>query len=267
MASTIPRPLIEVAYYEAAQEYLRDLPPEHFMEATAQGTQRKITLESFDLVHARRPDVQIFNELLVQYPRKGERRPGQVVPDNMVVVWAEPIKADGSCDTPLQPVGPFWVLEYVSKYNKRKDYEDNHKHYETALKVPYFLLFFPDSQDLTLYRHNGKKCVSVPPDNHGRHPIPDLEMEVGLLNEWLRFWYKGEFLPLPGDMQRELDEIRHELAVQKRRSERETKRADQEKLRADEVEQAMNKEREARLTAERELEELRARLAARPPKP
>ena len=49
------------------------------MEATPQATRRKITLESFDLLHAHRPDVQLFNELLVQYPRAPPRsgRPRQ----------------------------------------------------------------------------------------------------------------------------------------------------------------------------------------------
>src|ERR1700678_1881080 len=122
MPTELPRVLLEVRYYQAAQDYLRRLPREHFMEATPQATQRKITLESLDLVHARRPDIQLFNELLVQYPLPRRKRPGQVVPDNMVVVHPEPIEAIGSYDTPLQPVGPFWVLEYVSKSSHRKDY-------------------------------------------------------------------------------------------------------------------------------------------------
>src|SRR5205823_6453813 len=106
MTPNLPKPLLALAYEEAAEAYLRSLPPEHFMEATPQATQREITLASFALVHARRPDVQHFNELLIQYP-KGKKRKGQVVPDNMVVVHPEPIRAVGSFDTPLQPVGPF----------------------------------------------------------------------------------------------------------------------------------------------------------------
>src|SRR5262245_52757699 len=83
MATSKPRALIAVTYEAAAQDYLRGLSPEHFMEATAQGRQREITLESLALVTARRPDVHLFNELLVQYPLPGQRKPGQVVPDNM----------------------------------------------------------------------------------------------------------------------------------------------------------------------------------------
>src|SRR5437868_13697850 len=99
--STKPRVAEYFEFEEAAEEYLRRLPPEHFMEATPQATQRKITLESLDLVAASRADFHLFNELLVQYPRKGRKRPGQVVPDNMVVLHDGPIKADGSFDTPL----------------------------------------------------------------------------------------------------------------------------------------------------------------------
>src|SRR5438128_4285207 len=103
MSTPKPRILLRIEYEEAARAYLRSLPPEHFMEATAQATQREITLESLALVKARQPDVHVFNELLVQYERRGERRPGQVVPDNMVVVCKEPIDANGSYDVPLQP--------------------------------------------------------------------------------------------------------------------------------------------------------------------
>jgi Uma2 family endonuclease len=246
--SNTPRALIAVAYAEAAHEYLRSLPPEHFMEATSQAKQREITVESLALVKAQRPEVQYFNELLVQYPRRGQRKPGQVVPDNMVVVCDQPIDANGSYDVPLQPEKPFWVLEYVSKHNRRKDYDDNFDKYEKELKVPYFLLFYPETRDLTLYHHGGKKYVSVPADEQGRHVIPELEMAVGLRDGWVRFWFRGELLLLPGDLQRELDTERQ--------------RADHEKQRAEQLQQQLEGERQARLSAERELEQLRARLTA-----
>src|SRR5262245_40813438 len=125
-----PPALIEVRYAEYAQEYLRKLSLEHFMESTPQATQRKITLAAFDQIHLARPEVQVFNELLVQYPLPGQKRPGQVVPDNMVVIHEEKIKAEGSYDIPVQPVGLFMTLEYVSKRNRRKDYDDNFDKYE-----------------------------------------------------------------------------------------------------------------------------------------
>jgi Putative restriction endonuclease len=200
-------------YYEkAAQEYLRKLPLEHFMESIPQATQRKITLESLDLVAAKRPDVQVFNELLVQYPRPRRKRPGQVVPDNMVVIHAEATQAVGSYDTPFEPVGLFWVLEYVSKNNRRKDYKDNLRHYERALKVPYYLLFEPDKQLMTLYHHTGERYRPVAPDKNGRCAIAELEIEVAMLDGWVRFWYRGELLPLPADLQHALEETQRQLA-------------------------------------------------------
>jgi Uma2 family endonuclease len=241
-----PRPLLRIEYEEAAEAYLRSLPLEHFMEATAQGTQRKITLESLDLVHTRRPDVQIFNELLVQYPLRGGKKIGQVVPDNMVVICDEPIDANGSYDLPLQPVGPYWMLEYVSKHNKRKDYEDNFQKYERELKVPYYLLFYPDARDLTLFELRGRKYRSVKPNENGRLAIGELDIEAALLDEWVRFWHQGELMPLPVDLQRDLDETRRQLRCMKRRAEEQTRLAEE--------------ERQARLAAERELHQLRAEL-------
>jgi Uma2 family endonuclease len=267
MSTALPRPLLEIKYAEAAQAYLRSLPLEHFLEATAQATQREITLESLALVKARRPDVQVFNELLVQYPQRRPPQPRQIVPDNMVIVWPEPIQASGSFDLPLQPTGPFWVFEYVSKHNKRKDYEKSFQKYERALKVPYYLLFYPDNQELTLFHHTAKKYRTVPPNEHGRYPIPELEMEVGLLDGWVRFWYQGELLPLPADLQRDLDETQRQLREEKRRADREKRRADRQEQRAEEAarrsadwQQRLEQERQARLALERELAALKARV-------
>jgi Uma2 family endonuclease len=209
----------EARYAEAARAYLAALPLEHFMEATPQATQREITLESLALVKPRRSDVHVFNELLVQYQRPGEEKPGQVVPDNMVVVHDGPISAVGSYNVPNQPAGPFLVLEYVSKGSQRKDYEDNFERYERDLKARYYLLFYPDTQDLTLYRHDGTRYVSVKPNERGRLAIPELELEIALLDGWARFWFRGELLALPADLQRELDDTRQRLAEAERRAE------------------------------------------------
>jgi hypothetical protein len=114
MAMEKPRSLLRLEYENAAEAYLRMLRtehPEHFMEATPQAYQRKITLESLDLVSAHNPEVQVFNELLVQYPYGRKKRIRQVVPDNMVAVHPEPLHAVGSYNVPFQPVGPFWVME------------------------------------------------------------------------------------------------------------------------------------------------------------
>jgi Uma2 family endonuclease len=245
MSSAKPKILTEIAYESAAQDYLRSLPPEHFMEASDQATQREITLESLAVLKVQRSEVHVFNELLVQYPRPGERKPGQVVPDNMVVLSSEPVRARSSFNLPLEKAKPFWVLEYVSKSNRRKDYDDNFDKYEKELKVPYFLLFYPDSQDLTLYHHTGKKYVSVKPNRHGRYAIPELNLEVGLLDGWVRYWHEGNLLPLPAELQRDLGAMRFAL--------------EREKQRADDLEKRLQ-------LTERELAELRALVERHPPR-
>jgi Uma2 family endonuclease len=211
MTPTVPPGLdlkrTQALYELAEQRYLEALPLEHFMESTPHATQRKITLESFDLIHAKRADIQCFNELLVQYPPPGQdpEKPAQVVPDNMVVIHSQPIQATGSFNTPLQPARPFLMLEYVSKSSKRKDYDDNYTKYEQDLQVPYYLTFYPDADEMTLYRLKEQKYHAVRPNEHGRYPIAELELEAALHEGWVRFWFRGKLLPLPAELQRELD--------------------------------------------------------------
>jgi Uma2 family endonuclease len=261
-------------YEQAAQAYLRSLPPEHFMEATPQSNQRKITLESLDLVHARRPAVQVFNELLVQYPRPHPHPLGQVVPDNMIVVHAEPIQAKNSYDVALQRAKPLVVLDYLSKTSKRKDYEDNLVKYERELKVPYYLRFSADTRDVALFRHNRRKFITVKPNLDGRLEIPELDVEVALVDSWMRYWYQGELLLLPAELLCLRDEMRQRLAQTQSRLDAAQSRLDatQNELDAKQSELGiarsrlaaqsdLARERQARVAAEQELARLRAQLA------
>jgi len=258
-----PKILLEVQYYEAAQRYLRSLPPEHFMEATSQSTQRKITVESLDLVSAYRSDVQVFSELLVQYPLPRQKQPGQVVPDNMVVLCDKPIIADGSYNIPLQPAALFWVLEYVSKSNRRKDYDENMKKYEHDLKVPYYLLFAPDQQELTLYRLGKRKYNTVIPNADGRVAIDELDLEVGLLAKWVRFWYQGRLLPLPADLDRALTESNRKLYESNRMLDESIRKLDESNRKLDEMTRLAEAEKQSRESVEREVADLRAKLKDR----
>lgn len=201
-------------YARIASDYCRSLSLEHFAESTGQSTQRKITLESLALVHAKWSEFQVFNELLILYPltEADLKRPTRVCPDNMVIVHDEPIEAKGSFNVPLQPAGPTLILEYVSTENKRKDYVDNRRLYANDLQVPYYLLFEPETQKLTVFRLSGKKYVAVKPNKSGRLEIPPLKLEVAIRDGWVRFWFEGELLPLPGDLMKENEELKKELA-------------------------------------------------------
>jgi Uma2 family endonuclease len=272
--STLARKILQLTYEEAAQEYLRKLPLKHFMESTFQATQRLITLASLALVQERRPEVQYFNELLVQYPIARRKRPGQVVPDNMVVLHTEPIKARGSYDIPLQPVAPYWVLEYVSPSTRRKDYTDSMFKYEHQLMVPYYLLFTLDDQEMSLFLHDGNRYNSVIPNEHGRCPLPDLELEVGLFAGWVRYWFRGQQLPLPGELQRRLDQSEKRALAAEQRAQSEydgrleaEQRADQEHRERLAAEERAEQESRLRRELEEEMKKLRAQFAALPKPP
>jgi Uma2 family endonuclease len=255
-------------YERAAREYCARLPLEHFMESMAQSTQRKIAWNSLDLVAARRRSFQVFNELLVQYPINGDL--GQVVPDNMVIRSRKKIKSGGSFNLPFESAHPFWVLEYVSPRNERKDYEDSFRKYEQHLRVPYYLLFHPEKQELRLYRHNGVSYDLVAANEHGRFAVPELEVEVGLLDGWARFWYQGELIPLPEDLQKEIDQLREQLEAARTQAVKERRRAERQKRRAQQEKHRAQQEKHRADAAEEEVKRLRALLEqgqGKPPGP
>lgn len=150
-------------------------------------------------------------------------------------------------------------MEYVSKNHRRKDYDQSLRKYEQELKVPYYLLFYPDHQELTLYHLEGERFRSVKPNEQGRYAVPELELEVALHDRWVRYWYRGELLPLPAELQQELDDARQKIEQQKRR-------ADVEARRADEIQQRLDAELQARRDLERELAELRSALGRQAPR-
>jgi hypothetical protein len=160
---------------------------------------------------------------------------------------------------PLEAARPFWVLEYVSRSNERKDYEDSFRKYERGLKVPYYLVFYPDEGELTLFRHNKRKYVTVRPNEHERYAIPDLELELALLGGWVRYWYQGELLPLPADLQRQLDEARRQAEEAQRQAEEARGQAEEARQQAVEAKRRADELQQRLEAAERELARLRSR--------
>jgi hypothetical protein len=41
--------------------------------------------------------------------------------------------------------------------------------------------------------------------------VPELEVEASLLGGWVRFWFRGELVPLPGDLVRQMNAMRDQL--------------------------------------------------------
>jgi Uma2 family endonuclease len=254
-------------YDRAAQEYLAGLPPEHFMEATPQSVQREITLASFALVRRGRPKFHYFSELLVQYFHQGQFH--QVVPDNMVVLGQVVERPRSNWAAELEPALIFWTLEYVSRTNKRKDYQDSYRKYEQELQVSYYLTFDPQEQDLRLNRHTGASYVPVEA-KEGRYPLPELELEVGLLGGWVRYWHRGELLPLPAESQDRLDSaLKRNRELEREFSHREAQLRDRDQT-LSELDQQLSEldqklaERAQQLTErDRELSERDHRLSER----
>jgi Uma2 family endonuclease len=223
MPANRANPILDLHFYEqAARDYCATLPLEHFMESTPQQTQRKITLFAFELIHAERPDVWCYNELLIQHPLSDNRRDVvRVVPDNLVVLHDRPIIATGSFTTTVEQAQLFMALEYVSESSKRKDYVENMERYE-QVRMPYYLMFEPEKKLILLHRWSPKagRLMSVTANAAERFPIPKLELEVGLHDDWMRFWFRGKLLPMPAELaealaftQEKLGQAEHKLSA------------------------------------------------------
>jgi Uma2 family endonuclease len=211
-------------YEAAAWEYYRTLPLEHFMESTRQSPQKKTAMVGFDLLALLRGDLQHFSELLVQY-FFGDKL-CRVVPDNMLVITSEPMRERSNYAIELEPEPPFMMLEWVSDSSEDKDYVDTFRKYEQELRVPYCLFFHLEKRDLAVYQHNGQHYVKLEPNLDGRIEIPELELEIGLLDGWARFWYQGKLLEVPTELKQQLNERDEQVRSQSEQLNRQTEQID-----------------------------------------
>jgi Uma2 family endonuclease len=232
---TLPRTALD--YDLAAAEYCRSLPLEHFMEAQPQAFQRHLTAASFDVLRQSRPDVHLFSELLVQYLLDDQLR--RVVPDNMVILSeTEATTTRRSFNLELEPARPFLTIEYVST-DKKKDYDESFQKYEQELRVPYCILFDPERQDLQVYRHLGTQYERLEPDLAGRCAIGELDLQVGILDRWLRYWYQGKLLPVTDELARQIEQLARELDARDRQIDQQTRQIDRQTRQLDEAAQAL----------------------------
>lgn len=187
----------ETAYWYIERHCHDDVEP-------AQAKQRDITRWSFEVVRGARPDVQPFTNLLIQFPAGDNEAPDWIAPDNSVFVHAAPLDIGNSFDIPFQPVRPFFVLEYLTEANRRR-IQENYELCERKLEIRYYLRFDFNASTLELFKLDGGKYSTILPNAFGRYAIPELELEVALLDKWVRYWFRGELVPLPGDLLKERD--------------------------------------------------------------
>lgn len=232
--SVVQLPMTAEEYDAAAWEYYQTLPMEHFMEATPQATQRIIAAESLDLLKTRCPGVQYFNELLVQYVFDGKLR--RVVPDNMLVIGDVPDHRRSSYATELEPAPPFMMFEWVSDSSEGKDYGESFRKYERELRTPYCLCFHPDKGKWDLYHHDGRRYVPLEPDRNGRVAIPELDLQIGLRDGWIRFWHQGELLEIPAEYQQQLNRQSEQIS---RQSEQISLQSEQISLQSEQIDEMM----------------------------
>jgi Uma2 family endonuclease/FtsZ-binding cell division protein ZapB len=243
------------------------------MEASTQSVQRAIIQNALAQIRGERTGFHYFNELLVQQFVRGHLV--RVVPDTMVVL-GDLADRPRTCYQPEDEVPLFWVLEYVSASSpNNKEYTDKRQRYEEDLQVPYYLIYDPEAAPfiLSLYHYEGAGYQLVKANEQGRFPIPELKLEVGLVDGWTRLWFQGRLLPLTEELaarmkivEREIEELtraNQQLTQDKKRLTEDKK----ELTKANEDLEAGLRQRDERLTALamalRPVVEQRARQAGR----
>lgn len=185
------RIVTEEEYQRAEARYFREETLEDMSESEESFVQREITLAALNHLKACFPDISIFNELLVLYPLA--EGIGRVVPDNFIARHV-PQAAWKSSFRVTSTNRPFWVVEYVSPSTPNKDYVESFEKYED-LQIPYCTMFEHPVQKLTMFHSVGNRYEPMRADSLNRYSIPELDLQVGIMDGWMRFWFRGELLP------------------------------------------------------------------------
>jgi Uma2 family endonuclease len=184
-------------------------------------------------------------------------------------------------------VVPSIVLEFVSDGDSTPEHDATPRTgkfwvYEQAIRAPYYGIFDPEAESLEVYALYAGTYQLLKPNEHGRHFIGPLGLELGLwrghyytdANPWLRWWnaHSGALLLIGheeaavNDQQARVERQRAEAAQQRaeaseqraavneRRLEEERHRAEEEQQRAEAERQRAEAERQ-RAEAERQRAE------------
>jgi len=133
------------------------------------------------------------------------------VPPTLII---EVSSGDGAEERDQTPrMGKFWI-------------------YEQMIRAPYYAIFVPDTQELSVHHLVGGTYQRQEPNDRGRYFIPPLGVELGLwtgpfqnnTGTWLR-WFTVDGRPLPTADER--------ARMERDRAEQERQRAEQERQRAE----------------------------------
>jgi hypothetical protein len=196
-------------YLQAAREYHHSVSSIYFRKATTQAKQRDIISFALDQILHYRPDLEYIIEMLTQQLVEG--RLVQVMVTTAVVLGELPSRWRDTYQ-PHEELPLFWALDYIFPGDPDGRFVRNRYIFEHELRVPYYLTheMIGMSAVLHLYRHDGTAYQPVPPNKHGRYAVPELDIEVGLIDGWARLWFKGKLQQTLSDREKDWDRIQAE---------------------------------------------------------
>jgi hypothetical protein len=170
------------------------------MESAVQGKQRSITLQSFDVISLRRPDIHCFNRISVWCPKGNSGNRRFVTPDHTIVIHSGPVPLDTDPVYLSAAVQPILAVNYVSADCPRPaDFERQRREAEAG--ITYSLVFDADRRSVTGYHlTRPRRYVPLKCDEWNRLAVPELDLEVLVRDGWMRYWFRGELMPLATEL-------------------------------------------------------------------
>ncbi len=217
-----------------------------------------------------RSDVYISGNDFVHYV-KGDRT-RYISPDCYVVFGVESSRSRKNFKIWLEGASPAVVFEMTSPGTRREDDVQKFRLYEQVLQVAEYYRFDPFARpfDPSLRGDflENERYRSVEPDAKGRIYSPKLDLQIGFIDEKLRFYdpNTGKALLSPEEEQRRADEMARLAEEQQRRADIEQQRAEGAQQRAQRAEEQIEIERERaraeQVRAEEQIEIERERARA-----
>jgi hypothetical protein len=72
-------------------------------------------------------------------------------------------------------------------------------------------MYHPERRDLRMFHHEDGRYIQMEADDRGRIGVPELGLEIGMKEGWLRFWHEGNLLNIPSELDAKLRDREHRL--------------------------------------------------------
>lgn len=125
---------------------------------------------------------------------------------------------------------PELIIELLSASTASVDRGEKKLLYQNTFRTPEYFWFSPENGEFAGFRHDGRVYQPIPLDSEGCRESQVLDLRLGPVEGWLRYFDGDRLLPTPAEA---AQFEREQAASEREQAERERERAESERERAD----------------------------------